>query len=111
MGRNGIFHTMADAMIVSLDAKGRLVVPKKIRQQAGLKPGLPLSVSFRGGRVEIEPAPREVRVMSKGSLRVASPEEPPVPLTSEQVEKTLMEMRERREPVVNLAVASGARLP
>jgi len=34
---------------------------------------MPLSIVFRDGRVEIEPAPREVRVTKRGRMRVAVP--------------------------------------
>jgi predicted RNase H-like HicB family nuclease len=37
------------------------------------------------GRIEIEPAPREVRIVQKGYLRVAVPVEPGPPLTQEIV--------------------------
>jgi AbrB family looped-hinge helix DNA binding protein len=36
----------------SIDSAGRIVVPKIIRQQAGLEPGMPLTVSLREGRIE-----------------------------------------------------------
>jgi AbrB family looped-hinge helix DNA binding protein len=87
---------MENGIKTTMDAAGRLVVPKRIREQAGLKPGLPLTVSFRGGRVEIEPAQRDVRVIAKGTLRVALPDEPSAPLTNAQVERTLRQLREER---------------
>jgi AbrB family looped-hinge helix DNA binding protein len=57
----------------TVDSAGRLVVPKAIRERAGLRPGLRLSLTVRDGRVEIEPEPTPVRIMRKGSLSVAVP--------------------------------------
>lgn len=67
---------------------GRLVIPKKIRQEANLKAGLPLEIEWREGRIEIEPVPLAVRLVRKGRLLIAVPTENPEPLTSETVEWT-----------------------
>ena len=50
---NGMLHTMR----TTTDAAGRLVIPKEIRREAGLKPGMVLEVHWRDGHIEIEPAP------------------------------------------------------
>ncbi len=42
-------------MKTTIDAAGRLVIPKKIREEAGLKPGTALDVRVRDGVIEIEP--------------------------------------------------------
>jgi len=72
------------------------VIPKKIRQEANLKPGLPLEIEWRDGRIEIEPALLPVRLTRKGPLLVAVPSESPVPLTSETVERTRESLRRER---------------
>ncbi|HEX7182222.1 MAG TPA: hypothetical protein VF756_10290 [Thermoanaerobaculia bacterium] len=54
---------------------------------------MPLQVSCHDGRVEIEPAPREVRIVQKGRLPVAVPVEPGPPLTQEIVQETLDKIR------------------
>ena len=41
-----------------MDAAGRLVVPKAIREAAGLVAGMPLAITVSEGRIEIAPAPR-----------------------------------------------------
>lgn len=46
------------AMKTTIDAAGRLAIPKAIREQAGLRPGIELDVRLSDGVVEIEPAPR-----------------------------------------------------
>jgi bifunctional DNA-binding transcriptional regulator/antitoxin component of YhaV-PrlF toxin-antitoxin module len=64
---------MKHGAISTIDSAGRLVLPREIPDQAKIEPGMPLRISFRDGRVEIEPAPREVRIVRKGRMRVAVP--------------------------------------
>ncbi len=56
----------------TIDSAGRVVIPKAIRDAAGLKPGSPLKIEFRDGRVEIERKSPKVRLVRKGTLLVAS---------------------------------------
>lgn len=78
-----------------IDSAGRLVVPKVMREEAGLLPGVPLTVSLKEGRIEIEVAPREVRIVEKGGLYVAEPLEESAPLTNAEVERTRRLLRNR----------------
>ena len=75
-------------MKTTIDADGRLVIPKEIRRQAGLRPGMPLEVRWHDGRIEIEPATLPVRLVRKGRLLVAVPETDIEPLTATTVEAT-----------------------
>jgi AbrB family looped-hinge helix DNA binding protein len=86
---------MKAATEITMDEAGRLVIPKPIREQAGLRPGVPLAISCEEGRIEIEPAPRAVKLVRKGSFRVAVPIEPLEPLTAETVERVRDELRGR----------------
>ena len=43
-------------MKTTIDKAGRVVIPKKIRDAAGIEPGMELDVRLCDGRVEIEPA-------------------------------------------------------
>ncbi len=83
-------------MKTTIDAAGRLVIPKEIRREAGLKPGVVLEVRLRGGRIEIEPAPLPVKLVRKGKLLVAVPERNVGVLTSETVERTRRALRRER---------------
>lgn len=56
----------------TIDAAGRVVIPKAIREPAGLKPGSPLKIEYRDGRVEIERKSPKVRLVRKGGVLVAS---------------------------------------
>lgn len=73
-----------------------MVIPKEIRREAGLEPGVPLDIRFREGRIEIEPAPLPVRVVRKGKLLVAVPETEVVALTKDTVEQTRRAIRRGR---------------
>ena len=84
-------------ILTSIDASGRLVIPKRVREEAGLRPGEVLRVSCRDGRVEIEPAPTPVRIEKRGRVAVAVATEPVPPLTAAQVEATRDELRKRSE--------------
>jgi AbrB family looped-hinge helix DNA binding protein len=82
-------------MKTTIDRAGRLVVPKKIRDAAGIVPGSELTIRVADGRIEIEPAPLEVRLVKRGSLTVAVPRNRVPPLTPEAVGQTLDRLRRR----------------
>lgn len=88
---------MSDAVRVTIDSAGRLVVPKKLRDSAGLEAGMPLVIRFHDGRLEIEPEPRKVRLEREGRLLIAVPEEPGEPMSQQSVEDTLREIRGRHD--------------
>ncbi len=74
-------------MKTTIDTAGRLVIPKEIRREAGLEPGLPLEVHWREGRIKIEPASLPVKLVRKGRLLVAVPQKAVIPLTTETVDR------------------------
>jgi AbrB family looped-hinge helix DNA binding protein len=75
-------------MKTTIDMAGRLVIPKEIRRQAGLRPGMPLEVRWRAGRIEIEPAATPVTLVRKGRLLVAAPQTEGEALSAATVEET-----------------------
>ncbi len=80
-------------MHTTMDAAGRLVVPKALRDALGLFGGEDLEVRARDGRLEIEPVPKPMHLERHGNGLVAVPEvELPV-LTGEQVRETLEQTR------------------
>jgi AbrB family looped-hinge helix DNA binding protein len=85
---------MNDAMIVTIDSAGRLVIPKDIRQEARIEPGAPLEIRYRDGRIEIEPAPRRIDIVKRGRLRVAVPDDGSASLKAEVVRSTRDRLRE-----------------
>jgi AbrB family looped-hinge helix DNA binding protein len=71
------------------------VLPKPIRDAAGIVPGSELEIRVADGRIEIEPAPLEVRLVKRGSLTVAVPQKRVPHLTGEVVRQTLDRLRRR----------------
>ncbi len=78
---------MTDPTIITIDRVGRVVIPKEIRQEAGIEPGMPLQVTCREGRIEIEPRRRPIRIVKKGRLQVAESVEVGESLTRATVRK------------------------
>jgi len=83
-------------MSVAIDASGRLVIPKSVREAAGIRPGTPLAIRFRDGRIEIEPAPLDVTVRVVGGVAVAIPNQPVSTLSAEQVERVRVALQDDR---------------
>ena len=82
-------------MTITMDASGRLVIPREVRREAGLEPGVPLTVRWREGVIEIEPQPLAVTLARKGRLLVATPVEPTPALGHVTVERTRAALRKR----------------
>jgi AbrB family looped-hinge helix DNA binding protein len=75
-------------MRTTIDAAGRLVIPREIRRQAGLQPRMSVEVRWRDGRIEVEPSELPVTVRREGRLVVAVPQTEVDQLTSQTVEAT-----------------------
>ena len=76
-------------MKTTIDKSGRVVIPKAIRDAAGLKPGMELDIRCEDGRIEIEPAPIPVKLVRRpGGMLVAVPLVPVEPLTNEMIQQT-----------------------
>jgi AbrB family looped-hinge helix DNA binding protein len=76
-----------------MDAAGRLVLPKAVRDRARLTPGVPIEVRVVDGRVELEPACAKVNLENRGGVWVAAPVERLPVLTQRQVEAALDTIR------------------
>ena len=87
------FYGNINAMKATLDATGRIVVPKSLRQALGLKPGQSLEIRAGDGRLEIEIAPTPMRLKKRGKGIVAVPDAELPALTAEQVRDTLERVR------------------
>lgn len=75
-------------MSSAIDSAGRLVIPKAVREAAGIQPGMPLEVRYRDGRIEIEPTPLDVTIETMDGIAVASPAECVPVLSADTVEAT-----------------------
>jgi AbrB family looped-hinge helix DNA binding protein len=87
------FRAILRGMKTTIDADGRIVVPKSMRQALGLKPGQLVDIRAGDGRLEIEIAPASMRLKKRGEGVVAVPEAALPPLTAEQVRDTLEHVR------------------
>jgi AbrB family looped-hinge helix DNA binding protein len=86
---------MKNAIQITIDSAGRLVLPKAVRDEAGILPGMTLQITVEEGKIGIEPVTREVRVVPRGPLRVAVPVEEGPSLTDATVEQVRREIRQR----------------
>ena len=80
-------------MKATIDAAGRIVVPKPLRQALGLKPGQPLEIRAGEGRLEIEIAATPMRLKKRGKGMVAVPDTELPALTADAVRETLERIR------------------
>ncbi len=95
MTRIGGSHS---AMKTTIDSAGRMVIPREIRQEAGIQPGMPLEIRWHEGRIEIEPASLPVKLVCKGKLLVAVPQQEIPPLKVGTVERTRKALSQERAP-------------
>ena len=80
-------------MKTTIDAAGRIVVPKALRQTLGLKPGQALDIRAGDGRLEIEIAATPMQLKKRGKGVVAVPDTKLPALSAEQVRDTLERVR------------------
>ena len=83
-------------MRTTIDAAGRIVIPKRIREKAGLTAGTEVEVQLHDGRVEIEPTNADVRLEWRDRFLVAVFPDGTPPLTVEDVDATRREIYEDR---------------
>jgi AbrB family looped-hinge helix DNA binding protein len=80
-------------MVTTIDAAGRIVVPKALRDRLGLKGGEALEISERAGVIEIVPVPVEISLVDGDEGTVAVPARDLPPLTDDVVRETLEQTR------------------
>lgn len=76
-------------MKTAIDAAGRVIVPKSLRDELGLSPGRQLEIHARDGVLVIEPLPTTVTLVRKGKTFVARPATPLPALTADEVRAAL----------------------
>jgi AbrB family looped-hinge helix DNA binding protein len=88
---------MTSTMPITMDKAGRLVIPKAVREEAGIEPGTPLRIGVRDGRVEIEPECAKIRIVDSHGLRVAELVDPKPPLSAKAIRALTHRLRDRRD--------------
>ena len=81
------------AMRCAIDAAGRVVIPKELRERLGLRRGRPVDIRERDGCIEIEPAATPMSLVRRAGGSTAVPKEKLPPLTDEIVRETLERIR------------------
>lgn len=80
-------------MRTTIDRAGRVVIPKALRDEAGLEAGTELEIELRDGRIEIEPSTMPMRLAAaSGGAVIQSAREMP-PLGVSDVRDTLEHLR------------------
>jgi AbrB family looped-hinge helix DNA binding protein len=81
-------------MRTTIDAAGRVVIPKQLRQAASLEPGQELEITERDGRIEIEPVSAPVQLVERDGFLAAEVADEDVPaLTASEVRDLLERTR------------------
>lgn len=76
-------------MIATIDSAGRIVVPKRLRQQLGFKAGQRLELSAINGRLEVEHPTTPVHLEKRGERLVAVADRSMPELTPEVAREAL----------------------
>lgn len=82
-----------NGMRSTIDAAGRIVVPKALRDALGFHPGHPLELTAKDGVLEIEVAAARIELKKRGKGVVAVPSEDLPLLTAAEVRATLERVR------------------
>ncbi|MCA0337167.1 MAG: AbrB/MazE/SpoVT family DNA-binding domain-containing protein [Actinobacteria bacterium] len=76
-------------MRTTIDAAGRIVVPKALRVAMGFQPGQQVDIVFSDSRLEVEIAPLDAMVTTDSGWPVITPVDPPEPLTDDIVREAI----------------------
>jgi AbrB family looped-hinge helix DNA binding protein len=81
-------------MRTTIDAAGRVVIPKPMRDELGLRGGDEVELTIREGRIELEPSSKPVLLVERdGFLAAEIEEDESAPLTASEVRDLLERLR------------------
>jgi AbrB family looped-hinge helix DNA binding protein len=80
-------------MKTTIDKAGRIVVPKAMRDELGLRGGTEVEISLVSGHIEIDLIPTTMRLERRDGRLVAVADREMPPLTAEMVREKLEEIR------------------
>lgn len=78
-------------MEITIDSGGRILLPKKLRDVLGLRPGSKVDVSAYGGGVQVTPGGRCARLVDRGDGKFVAKSQTVV--TDEMVHSLIDELR------------------
>jgi AbrB family looped-hinge helix DNA binding protein len=74
-------------MTATIDSAGRVVIPKALRDRAGLVPGTRVDFRFHDGAIEVSPVSHEVEWEQVGRIRY--PVMPATGLTTDEIDAVI----------------------
>lgn len=80
-------------MRIAIDAAGRLVVPKALRDELGIGGPTELEAEARDGVIELAVADVAARVEDRDGIPVIASDEPVAPLTADEVRAAIDRVR------------------
>jgi AbrB family looped-hinge helix DNA binding protein len=81
-------------MRTTIDAAGRVVIPKPLRDELGLRAGIEVELTLRDGRIELEPVSKPVRLVERDGFLAAEVDgDEEGPLTSSETRSVLDRLR------------------
>lgn len=83
-------------MKTTIDRAGRVVIPKALRDRAGLQAGSEIEVNLRDGLIEIAPPPPQGRLIRKNGLLFWEPAPGSPETTLEEINEAIRQLREER---------------
>ena len=84
----------------TIDHAGRLVIPKTIREKAGIRAGSEVELRYSDGVIEIAPIGAQGRIVREGSLLVWQTAGGRPPVTQDAVNDAIQQIRREREEAV-----------
>lgn len=82
-------------MRTTIDAAGRVVIPKQLRQAAALEPGQELEIVERDGRIEIQPVSAPMSLVERDGFLAAEVAEDEAPAMTADEVRNLVERTRR----------------
>lgn len=83
-------------MTATIDGAGRLVIPKALRERAGLTPGTRVDFRFHEGVIEIAPVEAEVEWETRHGIRFPVPADDAPDLSVEEIRDAIDNVRGER---------------
>lgn len=84
-------------MKTTIDTAGRVVIPKALRDQAGLDPATEIEITLEDGRIAIFAPPPEGALVRKGSALVWVPAPPFEPVSPGEIKREIQDARQDRQ--------------